>query len=420
MKRGICLVCNRAFYYYPCEKKKYCSCRCNGMANGTKNLWWSRGNTPPTLGRKATQEERKKISEALSIKPKLDITYNLAYFIGAFLGDGCCYLDNKKGNYCVRVYCGLSKQFAERCAECLRDIGLHPHTYKTENQWLTLAYSKTFATWLKLLKENIEKIRELVVEREHKKGFLRGLIDAEGTTHIRSPKGAAVIFSNTNEEIIKLSKEFLDELGYHYSVHIAKARRANRKDSYNRKDCYYIYIGRFNKVIDLLEGTVKGEILRKKLEKVDYEEFWTEEEERILRKLYPKTRKEDLLKTLPRRSWGGIRWKAHELGIKRDICKYDDSIRDILDRMYNSELKSIEEIAKELKIGITTAYNYLNKFGIKSRTTHQSKSLRSNVELICLNCQRKFITKQWRAKQGQKFCSNACRLTYYKEVGVPA
>lgn len=175
----------------------------------------------PCLGRRRTNEEIERIARSHLISPTLSPSNELAYFLGAFLGDGYAYR-GKKGNYYVQISPGLNKEFAEKCVTALQGVGLHPHMYLNKNptkhgwkpQWMVKAYSKVLVSWLENL--SINKIEELLKTAELKKAFIRGFYDAEGCLHKRKdrPSTISLSISNTKRELIDLAETFFKDLGY--------------------------------------------------------------------------------------------------------------------------------------------------------------------------------------------------------------
>jgi len=380
---------------------------------GINNLWWKRGLEHPKIGKKHSEKTKKKISEKRALKPNLQMNKYLAYFVGAFLGDGSSFINKKNGSYCVRIYPGQLEEFGNKCADCLKNIGLNPHIYWDKSgekygykpQLIVSCYSKKLVEWLRSL--TLDKLYDLLHSDELKLEFLRGFADAEGAVHIQF-RSLRLSISNTDKELIDFVAKLLDDLGFHYGIHAITPK--NKK----WKTLYAISLTRNDEVCKLLEGMAKGkEAFRKQAEFKPSPMWWTEEEIRILKEEYPKGFREDLTNKIPNRSRQAIRAKAHELGIKRKPTKYtQEEIKDKLYDLYWNKNLSIDEIAKELNIGIATAWNYLKRFGIPLRNRHESRRRRATVELTCLHCKKKFSVMRWIAKKGRKFCSMKCYLSY--------
>lgn len=387
-----------------------------------ENLWWKRGLKNPCLGRRRTNEEIDKTAKSHTISPTLSPSDNLAYFLGAFLGDGCAYSNKKKHSYSVYIYPGLCEGFANKCSNCLKEIGLNPHIYLRKSpsllkrgyrpQWMVTCYSKVFVEWLQGL--SLEKLGKMLTSDELKLEFVRGFADAEGTTSVKR-KSVRLAISNIDKELIKFVAKLLKDLGLHPNIH--KTTSKNKK----WKPLYYVTLTRNNEATMLLEGMIKGEKIFKKQAEFELSPtFWTDEEIKTLKAEYSEDFRGDATKDLPKRSRQAIRTKAYELGLKRKTTKYSrEEVKDKLHDMYWNKNYSIDEIGEELGIGAVTAWGYLKRFGIPLRSTSESRTRRATVKLFCLWCKKDFLVRKWVADKGRKFCSRDCQLEYYKNIGVP-
>lgn len=140
-----------------------------------------------------------------------NLTPEIAYIVGAKVGDGCAW--KWKRTYSI----GLSvcdKPFAESFYTALKTVGLNP-SFGVEkekpprhNLWRVRARNKIFYEWLKNL--TIEKIRQITSKStENTIAFLRGFYEAEGTF---DPKGFYARYINTNPQLLELTKELLASL----------------------------------------------------------------------------------------------------------------------------------------------------------------------------------------------------------------
>jgi len=81
-----------------------------------------------------------------------------------------------------------------------------------------------------------------------------------------------------------------------------------------------------------------------------------------------------------KRSFRGINFKASQLQLKKDYETYCSSrkhtnvniSKELMERLYLNEGKSIRKIAKEYNLGKNTILHYLNKYKIKRRNTSQA------------------------------------------------
>lgn len=75
--------------------------------------------------------------------------------------------------------------------------------------------------------------------------------------------------------------------------------------------------------------------------------FWTDDEIKILKLLYPNAPREEICKKI-HRSWKGILTKGEKLGLKRELNKWTDEDMKIAKKKY-LEGVNIHTIAAELK-----------------------------------------------------------------------
>lgn len=191
-------------------------------------------------------------SEAATLRHNKNVNLTpspeLAYIIGAFLGDGhvgevkSC---ERKGKVYKRWRFRLkvtSREFVESVAEACRRIGLRPHIFKCDSPYYItratyqipyelVVYSKPLCLLLRDIKENLNLLKKYIEGFE--KEFLRGLYEAEGSVN-RSGEEISYVtaFANTNKDLIQLVYEMLK----HFKPYIIEYKPKNK----NCKTQYYV------------------------------------------------------------------------------------------------------------------------------------------------------------------------------------
>ncbi len=169
-------------------------------------------------------------------KPNLNPSSELAYIVGALLGDGYIIKQKKKGDYCV-VLVNTNRIFVQNVAEALRKIGLNPfivafnpkkygNRYGKKKQYILRAYSKIFVEWFENL--TIEKLKKLLIENNIFIPFIRGFYEAEGSLKKRGD----ISISNTNKQLLELITLLLKKIGINTKVNGPYQFKGNRKPIY--------------------------------------------------------------------------------------------------------------------------------------------------------------------------------------------
>jgi len=193
------------------------------------------------------------------IKPNLHMSCDLAYILGVIYGDGYVYRNNNE--YIVGLHV-VNRVFIEEFRGRLASIGLHPskvyesieqtsingHSYQTK-MYRVVAGSNMFGDFVKQLSYN-DLYTLLLINKKFIYSFLKGIFESEGTVHENGMHGLSlVILYNTDKDLIELTNNLLKYLGYSCSVLI------NKKESKNRKRCYYVNItGGSKKKLELLKA----------------------------------------------------------------------------------------------------------------------------------------------------------------------
>jgi intein-encoded DNA endonuclease-like protein len=193
---------------------------------------WLRGVCTPYNGRRIPSLELLKPSE------------DLAYIIGARLGDGYTYEDGD--NYVIRLR-AKDKEFVEDFGRRLANVlGREPiRPRKDAGKYIAEAKSKTL---YKLLRKpvDLKRIKKYV---EHcpkcTAAFLRGLFDSEGYVS----KNGYIYLYNTNYEVLVYAQRLLRRFGIESTGPWPAVQKGTTmhdprtgKQYKTKKDCYYIYI----------------------------------------------------------------------------------------------------------------------------------------------------------------------------------
>jgi intein-encoded DNA endonuclease-like protein len=202
--------------------------------------YWIRGVHSPYNGRRIPSLELLKPSE------------QLAYVIGAVLGDGYAYMRRRTIKGYNDVVVGLKardREFVEEFGRCLATVlnrrQIRPIYRRSSGRYVVEAKSKTLYELLNKpvvldrLKPYVEHCKRCVAT------FLRGLVDSEG--HVN--KRGQIRIYNTDLRLLTYVGELLKRLGVESTglkLHTRRGTiirdRRKGKQYVSYKDCYYIYI----------------------------------------------------------------------------------------------------------------------------------------------------------------------------------
>jgi DNA-binding transcriptional regulator WhiA len=194
------------------------------------------GENNPFYGKHHTEETRRRISEKKRgqylVKPRLDVTPDLAYILGVLKGDGCVYKHRRGAD--VKL---VTKDytFARSFAEALTRIGLNPRIYlESNNQSLgrgvyfrVEASSKAFYTWYKSM--SLKDIESMLTSQELIASFIRGFYESEGNYY--KPEHCIHIY-NTDRELIEMLQRLLQKLGLNFNIYVKKHNGRSNKPLY--------------------------------------------------------------------------------------------------------------------------------------------------------------------------------------------
>ena len=150
------------------------------------------------------------------ITPNLSPSQLLAYFLGAFVGDG--YLHHRRRAWITGLHV-RNYRFARKFYDALKSIHPHPHLYvgnlRGKPIYRVTAYSQKLHGWLRNL--TLEEIENILQESNTEVDFLRGFFDAEGSyfvTKDRSYQVHNLTFTNTDLALMKLVHRLLCKHGF--------------------------------------------------------------------------------------------------------------------------------------------------------------------------------------------------------------
>lgn len=116
---------------------------------------------------------------------------------------------------------------------------------------------------------------------------------------------------------------------------------------------------------------------------------WDKKEVAFLKKNYSSMLDKDLARQLGRTTHA-VKYIAWKLRLKKEYSFYCSSrkklgleiSKELLNRLYFDENKSMRKIAKELKVGKTTVEHYFRKYGIQRRSKHDSAKIRFKTDVV--------------------------------------
>lgn len=188
---------------------------------------------------------------------KLRIGSELAYVIGATLGDGCLSYDKKNYLYAITLIVkdlDFAEEFARFLAVALgKEKPYRPRWDKSHNRWYIRAHSKKL--YGLLCGKDVNKVRPYVGHcDECISAFIRGLADAEGAVD----KRGRIHIANTYRALIEYVAGLLARLGIHARIDekrwkermfVIEGRVATRR----RTTFYILEISRRNDVVRFRE-----------------------------------------------------------------------------------------------------------------------------------------------------------------------
>jgi hypothetical protein len=178
--------------------------------------------------------------------PDLTPSSSLAYIIGVIAGDG----NVKKNENTIRLQV-KDLEFAESFYSAIEKIGLPPTIFRDKKLhsngkhllWNVYTHSRLLKELYLPLRNNIEKAKKFIkLCPDGAREFVRGFYESEGDygkhTYKRTEKGRkpwethtvkTLRITNTDPELISLTMELMQELGFHPRVHTEKPRKKEWK-----------------------------------------------------------------------------------------------------------------------------------------------------------------------------------------------
>lgn len=162
--------------------------------------------------------EKKRITHLYRCSPNLEPTSDLAYILGVLKGDGYANY-SKKYNRCIVGLQSINSKFCKNFFRALKSINLNPSLGKNKKimgvgkhkLYYVVACSQIFYKWYEKL--SLPKLKRLLNTKERKTAFIRGFYESEGSLFKRKDKKHRLTFTNTDESLLKLVKNLLEEIG---------------------------------------------------------------------------------------------------------------------------------------------------------------------------------------------------------------
>ncbi len=192
-----------------------------------------------------------------------DWNEDIAYILGAMLGDGCAYISyhcNGRSGIKYALYrvdlAVCDELFAKRVFDSAKRTKLRPHWYKP--QILTNSI-KTYTLYkvgflsrhlyqlVKDIKEEPFKLLELIQNNKEAIFLLAGFYDAEGHYCNKDKRHYHLQMSNTNIPLLSMLKLILEKIGYEFRLRLV------RRDNIKRKALYVLLATRHSTIDSFLE-----------------------------------------------------------------------------------------------------------------------------------------------------------------------
>lgn len=167
--------------------------------------------------------EKKRIAHLYRCSPNLKSTKNLSYLLGVLKGDGYTNY-SKKYNRCIIGLQNTKFEFCKIFANALKAINLNPSFGKNKKikgvgkhkLYYVVANSQIFYKWYKKL--SLPKLKKLLNAKGKKTAFIRGFYESEGTLYKDKNKIYHMGFINTNKNLLKMTKNILEEIGFDFHL----------------------------------------------------------------------------------------------------------------------------------------------------------------------------------------------------------
>ncbi len=202
------------------------------------------------IGKSTIYYTYKKLKGKRYILPSFDRTASgiEGEIVGIFAGDGSQYLHKKTGHYEVNVHFGIkSKEYSLYVQKLYESFFNHSFRLREEKNGRILRlkieskivyhYFKNYLDYIPSVKHSTVKLKTLDLPIPFKIGFLKGLIDTDGSVlYKKDRKKIRVDFSTTSKELASHVCRLLEELGVSYGLTLRD------KSLKNEKNVHLIYI----------------------------------------------------------------------------------------------------------------------------------------------------------------------------------
>lgn len=182
----------------------------------------------------------------------------LAYVIGALLGDGCAYRWKKGYNY---VILSGSKKFSQKFAKKLNqcsNIQVKAYPNRTRNHWFVQVNNFELFEMFVKSRENLLSFQYLVSEPKGAIAFIEGFFDAEGCVKIIGKKRRKT--PKICLDICNTEKRYLDLIQELFQKHLQITTHYSNQDAYistdghPRKKSYHLRIYKKSAVRDFFKN----------------------------------------------------------------------------------------------------------------------------------------------------------------------
>lgn len=144
------------------------------------------------------------------------------FLFGTALGDGKVDISKLRRGCALIAYKLRDQDLAEAIYEAAIKVIGGAYMYE-ENQWYYVGFSNAiFAELVEVAK--IDYLPVIKLLQLFPREILSGLFDTEGGPTVKTKRGAKLLFSNTNKEIMKLAAELCNLINIHYGIN--EERRA--------------------------------------------------------------------------------------------------------------------------------------------------------------------------------------------------
>ena len=206
----------------------------------------------------------------LNITP--EFSENEGEIAGIFAGDGSQYYEHKAGHYENNIdfgghnydYAVYVKSLFERFFKknfMFRKETLGRYRLRTHSKEIYYFF-KNYLDYTPQIKHCTVKLKSLEFPKEFKIGFLRGLLDTDGTVHFsKQSKRHRIVFYTTSGELSKQISAILNEIGVANGVYVNKRKGRNEKPVYS-VSVFSKYTDTFINIVKPLKARLDGLVVK--------------------------------------------------------------------------------------------------------------------------------------------------------------